>query len=57
MAFPNDYHRALLSDFLFAVETGRDPKVSGEEALKVHYLIDALLASAAEGKPVAVRRE
>lgn len=54
MAFSNDYHREILADFLFCLESGRDPKVSGEEALRVHYLIDALLASAETGRPVAV---
>lgn len=56
MAFPIDYHRALLADFLHAIESGGEPKITGEEALRVHYLIDALLMSAAEGRPVAVRR-
>jgi predicted dehydrogenase len=46
MAFPNDYHRALLADFLAAIEKNRQPRVSGEEALKVHRFIDRLLGSA-----------
>jgi UDP-N-acetyl-2-amino-2-deoxyglucuronate dehydrogenase len=50
MAFPHDYHRALIADFLDAIEHKRPPAVSGEEALKVHRLIDALLiAAASEG--------
>jgi len=47
MAFPHDYHRALIADFLDALEHKRAPAVSGEEALKVHRLIDALLRAAA----------
>ena len=43
MAFPHDYHRALIADFLDAIEQKREPRVSGAEALKVHRLIDALL--------------
>jgi UDP-N-acetyl-2-amino-2-deoxyglucuronate dehydrogenase len=43
MAFPHDYHRAVWEDFLNAVESGREPLVSGREALGVHRLIDALL--------------
>lgn len=43
MAFPHDYHRALMTDFLDAIEQDREPAVSGEEALNVHRLIDALL--------------
>ena len=55
MAFPHDYHRELIADFLDAIETGGTPRVTGEEALKVHFLIDALLESGAKGRPVAVR--
>ena len=54
MAFPHDYHRAVMADFIDALETGRAPKVTGEEALKVHRLIDALIAAGASGKPVRV---
>ena len=48
MAFPHTQHLALIRDFLEAVRADRDPPISGEEALKVHLLIDALLRSAAE---------
>ena len=44
MAFPHDWHRSLLTDFLDAVERGHEPRVNGEEALKVHRFIDALLS-------------
>jgi predicted dehydrogenase len=54
MAFPHDWHLALLADFLDAIEAGRPPAVTGREALKVHRLIDALLASSREGRAVAV---
>jgi len=46
MAFPHDWHRSLLADFLDAIEREREPRVNGEEALKVHRLIDRLLQSA-----------
>ena len=52
MAFPHDYHRALLTDFLDALDQGREPAVNGEEALKVHRLIDAMLAASAANGPV-----
>jgi predicted dehydrogenase len=52
MAFPHDYHRSVWRDFLEAVRTDREPRVNGEEALRVHRLIDALLASATSGAPV-----
>ncbi len=54
MAFPHDYHRAVMADFVDAVRTGRDPKVTGEEALKVHRLIDALIRTGATGAPETV---
>ena len=54
MAFPHDYHRALLADYLDALDEGREPAVNGEEALKVHRLIDALLAASATNRPVKV---
>ena len=55
MAFPRDYHRALIADFLDALDEGRAPAASGAEALKVHRLIDALLASGATGRRERVR--
>ena len=56
MAFPHDWHRDLISDFVAAVKDDRQPTVSGRVALNVHYLIDALLESARTGtsRPVTV---
>jgi UDP-N-acetyl-2-amino-2-deoxyglucuronate dehydrogenase len=54
MAFPHSFHRRLIEDFIGAIEEGREPRVSGEEALKVHRLIDALLASSESGRVVAL---
>ena len=54
MAFSHEAHKALIADFVEAVATGREPRVSGRDALKVHALIDALLRSAAERRPVAL---
>ena len=54
MAFPHDYHLAVMADFLDAIREGRAPKVTGAEALKVHRLIDALIATGSTGAPVAV---
>jgi predicted dehydrogenase len=54
MAFPHDAHRALLADFLDALDQDRSPRVSGREALRVHHLIDAVLRSSAERRAVAV---
>jgi len=53
MAFPHDYHLGVWRDFLDALEAGRPPRVSGEQALAVHRLIDALLAAGATGRAVS----
>jgi len=45
MAFPHDWHRSLLADFLDAIEKRREPRSSGRETLKVHRLIDRILQS------------
>jgi UDP-N-acetyl-2-amino-2-deoxyglucuronate dehydrogenase len=57
MAFPHEWHKALITDFLDALELGREPAVNGRAALQVHYLIDALLLSACAGRRVAVNGE
>ena len=54
MAFPHHYHLGVWRDFLDAIEQKRPPRVSGAEALKVHTLIDALLAAGATGRTVDI---
>jgi UDP-N-acetyl-2-amino-2-deoxyglucuronate dehydrogenase len=56
MAFSNDAHRAVLAEFLDAIESGREPVNSGRAALKVHSLIEALLTSSRERRPVGIAR-
>jgi predicted dehydrogenase len=46
MDFPHDAHRAVIADFLDAIEQGRDPAVTGEEALATQALIEEVLAKA-----------
>ncbi len=53
-AFSHHHHRAAIADFLTAIETDGEPRITGREALKVHRLIDALLRSAQTGKREAV---
>ncbi len=53
MAFSHDFHRRRIEDFVDAIETGREPLANGEESLRVHRLIDALLISAKERRVVA----
>lgn len=54
MAFSHDAHRALIADFLDALDAGREPLISGAEALAVHRLIAAVLRSAETGCAVRV---
>lgn len=54
MGYAHTRHRAVLEDFLDALDEDREPLVTGEEALKVHRLIEAILASSAEQRPVRV---
>ncbi|APG88449.1 gluconokinase / oxidoreductase domain (plasmid) [Sinorhizobium americanum CCGM7] len=51
MAFPHHHHRAVLADFLDAIEIGREPRVNGREALRVHRLIEAILMAGESGHP------
>jgi predicted dehydrogenase len=55
MDFPIDAHRALLSDFFDALRSGRDPAVTGEEALATQQLIEEILA-AGRGRRNTARR-
>lgn len=54
MAFPSDWHKAQIAEFVEAVEADRDPLSNGRTALRVHRLIDALIASSREGRRVTV---
>lgn len=54
MAFPCDWHKALIADFAMAVRDKRAPLVTGREALEVHALIEAMTRSSSEGSLVRV---
>jgi UDP-N-acetyl-2-amino-2-deoxyglucuronate dehydrogenase len=57
MAFSHAAHRAAWTDFLDAVDGKRAPRVTPRDALQTHYLIAAMLQSAAkDGAPVEVKR-
>jgi UDP-N-acetyl-2-amino-2-deoxyglucuronate dehydrogenase len=57
MAFPHDYHRSVMADFAAAIASGGKPRVDGAEALKVHRLIDALIAAGQLAGAVTVARD
>ncbi len=50
MAFTHDWHQAIIEDFADALNEGRAPVASGRDALAAHHLIDAIAASAKEGR-------
>ena len=54
MAFTHDWHRDVIADFAEAFSEDRPPMVTGREALEVHALIDAVLASSNSGAAVVV---
>ena len=54
MAFDHGAHRAVLQDFIHAVQGGRAPAVSGRSALAVQRVIEAMMVSSHSGHSVAV---
>ncbi len=54
MAFPYDWHKSLIKDFVLSITSNQSGFVSGREALKVHQLIDALISSSKNGKIVKI---
>lgn len=48
MAFPHEWHRDLIADFVKSAQSGQKPRVTGRDALQVHALIAALEKSSAE---------
>jgi predicted dehydrogenase len=43
MSFSHEAHRAVISDFLDAIEQRREPAIPGEEALATQRVIEAIL--------------
>ena len=56
MAFPHKWHADNIDDFVDAIKTGRPPAIPGSEALRNHYLIEALLHSAQTGAVATVKQ-
>jgi predicted dehydrogenase len=44
MAFSHEPHKAVIRDFLDAIEQGRDPAIPGEEALATQRVIDTIIS-------------
>ena len=56
MAFPFDWHKDLILDFAKAIISKEKFEVSGREALKVHYLIDAMIESSRKNKLINMNK-
>ncbi len=54
MAFPYDWHKSLIKNFALSLRGKQSAIVTGEEALEVHGLIDALITSSKNGKKVKI---
>lgn len=54
MAYSSDRHRFLIKDYADALRDGRDPVVTGREALGVHRLITAMEQSSRSGQRTEV---
>ncbi|MDO8717890.1 MAG: Gfo/Idh/MocA family oxidoreductase [Polaromonas sp.] len=54
MAFEHSAHRAVLQDFIRALQGGTAPAVTGRSALGVQQVIDAIMASSRSGGTVAL---
>jgi predicted dehydrogenase len=52
MAAGYDLHQALIVDFLEAMNSGRAAPVGGADALAAHRVIDAIIRSSSESRPV-----
>lgn len=54
MAFSHAWHQAVIEDFADAVRDNRPPLITGQSALAVHALIEAIEKSANTGRRVSV---
>jgi ribosomal protein L17 len=54
MAFPFDWHKDLILNFAKSISTNEKFEITGNEALKVHYLIDAMIESSKKNKLITM---
>lgn len=57
MAFSHSWHQAIIEDFAEALRAGVPPCVTGQDALGVHALIDAMHLSSDQGRIVDIEKE
>jgi predicted dehydrogenase len=56
MAFTSDWHQAIIADFIACIDSGKTPVASGQSALCVHALIEAIILSSAHGALTLVEK-
>ncbi len=52
MAFTHAWHQTIITDFARALKEGRRPLADGHASLRVHRLIDAIIASSKSGRAI-----
>tara|TARA_B100000780_G_scaffold189294_1_gene133187 strand:- start:278 stop:1315 length:1038 start_codon:yes stop_codon:yes gene_type:complete len=57
MAFPYEWHKSLIADFVDAIKTGRQPRVTGVQALRVQRLIRAIEISSREARQITLKEK
>ena len=57
MAFTHAWHQAIIADFMAAITDNRPPVASGQDALTVHQLIDAIVQSSQEEHAITLSKE
>ncbi|WP_093176515.1 Gfo/Idh/MocA family oxidoreductase [Pseudovibrio sp. Tun.PSC04-5.I4] len=55
MAFSCEAHRDLIRDFALSILEARAPRITAREGLRVHALIEAIVASSREGRRLPVQ--
>ena len=55
MAFSYEWHKSLIAEFADAIKKGRQPRVTGVQALAVQRLIRAIEVSSSEGKEITLK--
>ena len=56
MAFTSDWHLTVIEDFADSITSGREPMISGRDALQVHALISAIDTASRTGRRITLGR-
>ncbi|SMX31583.1 Gfo/Idh/MocA family protein [Actibacterium lipolyticum] len=56
MAFTSDWHQAVIADFIDCIDSGATPAASGQSALAVHAVIEAITTSSTTGSVSPIKK-